>query len=144
MFLKEMLRFYYSMSLNELRLMNERDYYRGLSYNSLLYLNVITMMEDCTVTRLAAALHVTKPGVTLKVNELVRQGAVVKRRSGRDRRVVQIALSPGMEKTIHMYNDVFAEIGRNLEKAYSPEQLALFCTILRSISEHEWQGAAHE
>ena len=38
--------FYYHMSLYELQMMNGSDYFNGLSYNSLLYINVIEQLED--------------------------------------------------------------------------------------------------
>lgn len=37
--------FYYHMSLYELQMMNGSDYFNGLSYNSLLYINVIDSLR---------------------------------------------------------------------------------------------------
>ena len=45
--------FYYHMSLYELQIMNGGDFFKGLSYNSLLYINVIEQMKDCTASRIA-------------------------------------------------------------------------------------------
>lgn len=73
--------FYYHMALYELQLMSGGDFYNGLSYNSLLYLNVIGQMKDCTVSRLADALCITRAAVTLKVNELVKQGLSLENRT---------------------------------------------------------------
>lgn len=86
--------FYYHMSLYELQMMNGSDYFNGLSYNSLLYINVIEQLEDCTVSKLAQALHITKSAVTIKINELVRQKLVLKEQSSMDKRVYYLKLSP--------------------------------------------------
>lgn len=86
--------FYYHMSLYELQMMNGSDYFNGLSYNSLLYINVIEQLEDCTVSKLAQALHITKSAVTIKINELVRQKLVLKEQSSMDKRVYYLRLSP--------------------------------------------------
>lgn len=76
---KEINDFYYHMALYELQVMNGNDYYNGLSYNSLLYINVMEQMEECTVSKMADVLKITKSAVTLKINELVKQGVVVKK-----------------------------------------------------------------
>lgn len=130
--------FYYKMALHELQVMNEGDGYQGLSYNSILYLNVIDQIDSCTVSKLAEALSITKSGVTLKINELVRQGAVIKTQSEKDRRVYFLALSPEMKQTIALYDDVLRKIERKLKSAYSAQELALFGEILHTISGYEW------
>lgn len=131
--------FYYSMALHELQMMNEGDYYNGLSYNSILYINVIAMMEECTVSSLAEALRVTKSAVTLKVNELVKQGAVVRVQSEEDRRMYLLRLTPQMKEKIRLYDQVFDRIGADIQKKYSKEELELFGEILHSISGYEWR-----
>ena len=67
--------FYYSTALCDLRLMNKQFVDENITYNSLLYIELIyTMNGTCTASKLAELLHVSKPGVTLKLNELLRQG----------------------------------------------------------------------
>ena len=97
---KEINDFYYHMALYELQVMNGNDYYNGLSYNSLLYNNVMEQMEECTVSKMADVLKITKSAVTLKINELVKQGVVVKKQSEKDKRVYFLELSPHMEQIV--------------------------------------------
>lgn len=131
--------FYYHMALYELQIMNEDNFYYGLSYNSLLYLNVIEQMKDCTVSKLAEALHVTKSAVTLKINELVKIGAVEKKQSDADKRVFYLRLSPHMADTCSIYDKIFEKIEQKLEKQYTKEQLEEFAQILHTISGYEWR-----
>ena len=71
--------FYYSTALCDLRLMNKQIVDENITYNSLLYMDIIyTMNGTCTVSKLAEMLHVSKPGVTAKINELLRQGVITK------------------------------------------------------------------
>ena len=63
-------RYFYNQTINELRLMNESASGLNLSYNSLLYLDIISYMPQCTVSTLACALHISKSAVTMKVAEL--------------------------------------------------------------------------
>ena len=131
--------FYYHMALYELQLMNGRDYYNGLSYNSQLYLNVIEQMKDCTVSRLADALCITKAAVTLKVNELVKQGAVLKEQSPLDRRVYYLRLSPSVKHVTNLYDEIFLKIEEDLRKKYTESELETFGAILQTISDYEWR-----
>ena len=101
---KEINDFYYHMALYELQVMNGNDYYNGLSYNSLLYINVMEQMEECTVSKMADVLKITKSAVTLKINELVKQGVVVKKQSEKDKRVYFLELSPHMEQIVGVYD----------------------------------------
>lgn len=131
--------FYYRMALCELRMMNGGDSFEGLSYNSILYVNVIALTEQCTASKLAEALGITKSAVTLKVNELARQGVIVRTQSEEDKRVYYLSLSPAMEKACGLYDEVFGEINVKLKEHYSEEELNLFGKILSTISEFDWR-----
>lgn len=81
-------------SLMELRMMSaDPSSDDNLSYRDVLYLNLISGMEECTVSKLADAACVTKPTVTVRINSLVRRGLVVRIPSETDRRVSYIMLS---------------------------------------------------
>ena len=125
--------FYYHMSLYELQVMNGNDYYNGLSYNSILYINVMEQMDECTVSKIADALKITKSAVTLKINELVKQGVVIKKQSEKDKRVYYLELSPHMEQVLGIYDQVFYKIESELKEKYSQEQLDTFGEVLKTI-----------
>lgn len=131
--------FYYRMALHELQMMNGSDAFSGLSYNSLLYLNVIDVTEDCTVTKLADALSITRSDATLKVNDLVRQGAVLREQSQADKRVNYIRLSPEMSRAMRLYDKLFERIEERLKDQYTPQELSLFEEILHEISRYDWR-----
>lgn len=79
--------FYYSTALCDLRLMNRQFIDENITYNSLLYLELIYAMDGrLTASKIAEMLCVSKPAVTLKINELIRQGLVVKTPDPKDRR----------------------------------------------------------
>lgn len=137
---KEINNFYYHMALYELQVMNGNDYYNGLSYNSLLYINVIEQMKECTVSKMADVLKITKSAVTLKINELVKQGVVVKKQSEKDKRVYYLELSPHITQVLGVYDQVFYKLERELKGKYSQEQLELFGDVLKTISGYEWRN----
>lgn len=140
----EMNEYYYKMSMYELQIMNEQDYYHGLSYNTILYINVISQVKDCTVSKIADMLHVTKSAVTLRINELVKQGVVEKMQSETDRRVYYLRLSPRMQESVSIYDRVFDRIEKILKNKYSAEQLELFHEIIHEVSSYEWRKLENE
>lgn len=142
--LQEMDHFYYKMALFELQAMNEDDYYQGLSYHSMLYINVISQLKQCTLSKLSELLCVTKSAVTLKINELVKAGAVEKVQSEDDKRVFYVRLAPNMSETIQIYDTVIGNIEEQLYEQYTKEELQTFAKVLHTIAGYEWRKMKDE
>ena len=85
-------------------------------------------------------LKITKSAVTLKINELVKQGVVIKKQSEKDKRVYYLELSPHMEQVLGIYDQVFYKIERELKEKYSQEQLDTFGEVLKTICGYEWRN----
>jgi DNA-binding MarR family transcriptional regulator len=133
-FVEAMNYFYYRTSVDELRWLNGGDY-GGITYNSMLYLNVIAYTPDCTVTKLAKLVRITKPAVTIKVGELESRGFVTKERSARDKRVFYLRLSPAMRETYGSYDKLGAATELMLRRRYSEQEISLFARMLRDAAE---------
>ena len=126
-------RLFYQMSLSELRLMNEKMLYPHVTYNSLLYLDLITYYAPCTISSLAALLHISKPAVTMKVNELIRQGLVQKVQSEADRRVYYLSVRPEIRAEYARMDDATRYAVEKLEQAYTQQEMALFCRMMQDF-----------
>jgi DNA-binding MarR family transcriptional regulator len=126
--------FYYRSSLNELRWMHREDFSFGLSYHSLLCLNIIASTPDCTVSRLAELLGITTPGITEKVNGLVRKGLVEKVQSEEDRRVFRLRLRPDVREMYKKWDRFSEMLETRLLKKYSEDEIALFSKILQDVA----------
>lgn len=127
-------RLYYMLTLHELRQMHRNTYYANITYNSMLYMDLIHYTSPCTVSTLADALHITKSAVTLKVADLIKQGLVVKTQSDKDRRVYYLCLSPA---AAHMYKQYDARLTRaigRLEGQYRQAEIETFCQMLEQLS----------
>ena len=82
-------RFYYDSTVSDLRQVNKTGG-GELSYNSIMYLDVISYQQAlgvCTVTTLADTLHISRAAATIKVGELVKLGLVTKTRGRAGRRL---------------------------------------------------------
>ena len=142
-FLEAINHFYSQMSLREFRLLREREEYAGLSYNSLLYLDIISHRQNCTVSSLSALLGLTKSAVTMKIQELAKKGAIIKTQSKADRRVYYLSPAPRIQEVYQSYDELFAQIEERLRKTYSPQQLDLFCKILSDIADCPFEDSTH-
>ncbi|MFT0898390.1 MarR family winged helix-turn-helix transcriptional regulator [Candidatus Methanoprimaticola sp. MG2] len=118
-------------SLMELRMMSaDPSSDDNLSYRDVLYLNLISGMEECTVSKLADAACVTKPTVTVRINSLVRRGLVVRIPSETDRRVSYIMLSDRSMKVFESEWRIFEEVSDMLERRFGNERLRDFVDVM--------------
>lgn len=125
---------YYRILLNELRLLNRSTEFPKLSYNSLLYLDLISMTPNCTISHLAQILHIAKSSVTLKINELVKQGFVIKEQSDADRRVYYLSVSPQIYDEYKNFDKTAQKAIKKLEEKYSESELELVSQMIHDFS----------
>lgn len=140
---EKMDRFYLDLVLNELRLANSCQL-GHLTYNSILYLDIIAYEEKCTVSSIAEALHVAKSAVTLKIKELEKLGLVEKVRSTTDKRVYYLSVNQELLKQYKAYDRVFYAAIEEVEAKYSSEQVAAMCDMLDTIHCRFQQETPHE
>ena len=139
-FSEDMSYFYYRSSISELKTMHGGDYSPGLTYHSMLYLNIIAGTPDCTVSKLAEILHISRSAVTIKVNELVKRGYVEKKQSAEDGRVWRLLLTPQLNDVYAMFNKVSEGIEAHLRAKHSEDEIKLYGQMLRETAEFETDG----
>ena len=126
--------FYYSTALCDLRLMNQQFVDKNITYNSLLYLDLIAYRENFTASYLAKALHISRPAVTAKVNELIRQGLVEKRQSPADRRVYYLSVKPHVAAEYSAIDRRVAYAVEKMESRFSSEAIGQFCEMMEAFA----------
>ncbi|WP_308755093.1 MarR family transcriptional regulator [uncultured Anaerotruncus sp.] len=129
--------YYYDTTVCDLRQLS-RTGGGELSYNSIMYLDVISFQEKaggCTVSGLAKTLHISAPAATLKVNELVRLGLVEKTRSETDRRVAYLRVTKRVAESLKSYDSPFERAVQAVERRFSADEIRAFCSILGAFTE---------
>lgn len=127
--------FYYSTALCDLRLMNKQFINENITYNSLLYLELIfTMNGTCTASQIAELLHISKPGVTSKINEMIRQGLVSKTADPNDKRKYYLSVNEEAVPQYKVFRRQDNAVIRKITENYSPEDIRKFCEMLDIIS----------
>lgn len=128
--------FYYSTALCDLRLMNKQFVDKNITYNSLLYVELIyTMNGTCTASRLAELLNVSKPGVTSKLNELLKQGLITKTPDPHDKRKNYLTVNEEAIPQYKVFRRQDSEAVKRITQRYTPEEIEKFCKMLDIMSE---------
>lgn len=128
--------FYYSTALCDLRLMNKEFVDKTITYNSLLYIELIyTMNGTCTASKLAELLHVSKPGVTLKLNELLKQGLIKKTPDQNDKRKIYLSVNDDAIPQYKVFRRQDSEAIKRISNRFTKDEIEKFCEMLDIISE---------
>lgn len=136
--------FYYDMVLNELRMMSKNMRYSDITYNSLLYLDLIAYKEKCTASSLAQALHISKSAVTVKVNELIQKGFIDKAQSQEDHRVYYLTLRPEVALEYKALDKLTLHAIQKMQTQYDEEQIDQFCSMMKLFGQYYREGMEHE
>lgn len=132
-------RLYYEESIHELAMCN-RNAGEKISYNTIMYLDAITYIPQCTVSKLAERLHISKPAVTMKVNEMLKQGLIEKQQSDEDKRVFYLRTKKKMEEDFPEYNHCLRETEVYLNEKYTREEIELFNKIFADAADKYIEG----
>ena len=130
---QRMERLFVDRTVSELQLANS-DTYQSVTYNSLLYLDLIAYTPDCTAGYLAETLHVAPSAITSKVRELERLGLVTRTRSERDKRVYYLHINEKLRAEYRAYDRILYGALDELEARYTPQQVDLLCEMLDAIN----------
>ena len=127
---------FHDSAIAELRLLNKGVTDKSLTYNDILYLNIIELHSgEYTASNIADMLYVSRPSVTQKINELEKKGYIYKVQSNTDKRVHYLFINRNgkSKKYYEIIDKTNTNILNNLSNEYSNEQIALFCEMTDKI-----------
>ena len=134
--------FYYSNALCDLQMMNRKFTNPSITYNSLLYLEIIySMRGKCTASKLAEMLCISKPGVTSKLNELMEQGLIVKQPDPNDGRKHFLMVNEDMVPQYRIYRQQDDLAVKTITEKFSKEDIEKFCSMLEIITSINYDEA---
>lgn len=131
-------KFFHDMGILELRIHNEHPAYAKLSYNSSLYLDIISAHQgEYTPSKLADMLHITRPFVTQKINVLEKAGYVTRKQNPADKREYFLYFNADSfdADTQSIYTKLTKQISESMEQRYSKEEIEKFSEMLSYIGE---------
>lgn len=131
-------KFFHDMGILELRIRNEHPAYAKLSYNSSLYLDIISAHQgEYTPSKLADMLHIARPSVTQKINVLEKAGYVTRKQNPADKREYFLYFNADSfdADTQSIYAKLDKQISESMEQRYSKEEIEKFSEMLSYIGE---------
>ncbi len=131
-------KFFHDMGIMELRLRNKNPAYAKLSYNSSLYLDIIMAHQgEYTPSQLADMLHVARSSVTQKLNQLEKDGYIIKKQSETDKREYYLYFNVDCytEVTCSAYQHLQNHIEQKIKERYTKEEIDKFSEILSFIGD---------
>ena len=131
-------KFFHDMGILELRIHNEHPAYAKLSYNSSLYLDIISAHQgEYTPSKLADMLYITRPSVTQKINVLEKAGYVTRKQNPADKREYFLYFNADSfdADTQSIYSKLTNQISESMEQRYSKEEIEKFSEMLSYIGE---------
>lgn len=131
-------KFFHDMGILELRIRNEHPAYAKLSYNSSLYLDIISAHQgEYTPSKLADMLHIARPSVTQKINVLEKAGYVTRKQNPADKREYFLYFNADAfaADTQSIYAKLDKQISASMEQRYSKEEIEKFSEMLSYIGE---------
>ena len=135
--------FYYSNALCDLQLMNRQFSSPTITYNSLLYLEIIYSMQGkCTASKLADMLCVSRPGVTKKLNELIEQGLIIKTPDPNDRRKYFLTVNEDTAPQYRIYRQQDDLAVKTITERYSEEDIKKFSDMLQILTDINYEEAS--
>lgn len=129
-------KFYFEMATYELNKMHSGLTYGNLTYNSLLYLDVIMSNPNCTVSYLADKLKVNKSAITVKVKELINQGLIIKTQSKEDKRVFYLTITEALKEEYKFCDKIIDKAITQAKNNFKKEDIDTFCKVLDYFSEY--------
>ena len=131
-------KFFHDMGILELRIRNEHPAYAKLSYNSSLYLDIISAHQgEYTPSKLADMLHIARPSVTQNINVLEKAGYVTRKQNPADKREYFLYFNADSfdADTQFIYTKLNKQISESMEQRYSKEEIEKFSEMLSYIGE---------
>ncbi|MFI3284351.1 MAG: MarR family transcriptional regulator [Erysipelotrichaceae bacterium] len=129
---------FHDSAVAELRLLNNGIGDKTLTYNDILYLNIIEAHSgEYTASNIADMLYVSRPSVTQKINELEKKGYIYKVQSNTDKRVYKLFTNKDdqSKRYYEVTDKTNDDILNKLSKEYSDTQIDLFCEMTEKICE---------
>ncbi|QSX06400.1 MarR family transcriptional regulator [Sedimentibacter sp. zth1] len=132
-----MKKFHHDIAINDLKILYKCNAKSKLTYNSLMYLDIIGGKNGkYTASDIAKILHIEKPSVTQKLNILEKAGYIYKKQSEEDKRIFYLYVKDNEDDQVEQEfkkSDYAAE--KMLRKNFSDEDVSKFFDMIEFMGD---------
>ncbi len=127
---KAILKYIKEIEIHDYKIQTQSYFLSKLSYSTRKYLTILSFSEHNTISDIAKMLGLTKAAVTLKMNELEKQGLIIREQSEKDKRVYYIRVPQIVKDAWEESDAIFEKITSKCEKKFSDTELNCFFKVL--------------
>ncbi len=103
------------------------------SFSYYRYIEAISKLGEPTFMELAGYMELSKPTVTIMIDNMIKGEYVKKSRSPDDRRVFHLSLTLKSKKIIESHNKIFKEFSREISEKFEAKELQNLISLLKRI-----------
>ncbi len=128
-------KFYHDLSISELQIQNSLQGQTKLTYNDILYIDIIRAYPGkYTSSKIADILCVSRPSVTKKIKELIKKGYLIRKQCEKDKRVYYLFVNE--DNSFNFYEEKFEEILlEKFNEKYSKKEIDVLCEAISLIGD---------
>ena len=131
-------KFYHDLAISELKLKNSCNGRQQLTYNDILYLDIIAGHSGkYTATKIADMLQVSRPSVTSKINELCKKGYIIRKQDQKDKRIYYLFINQNeyFDMIDNQNKKLGKKIAEKIVEKYSERDLMILCESISLIGD---------
>ncbi len=103
------------------------------SFSYYRYIESISRLGEPTFMELAGYMELSKPTVTIMIDNMIKGEYVKKSRSPDDRRVFHLSLTLKSKKIIESHNKIFEDFSREISEKFEAKELQNLISLLKRI-----------
>ena len=108
----------------------------SLSATEAFCVDVINLLDQPTIKQFSDFIGISQSNATYKINSLIQKGYIIKEVSPEDRREYRLLTTEKFRDYFDTEEDFLTVAQEKMKKKYSGEQLRLFESMLRELSEY--------
>ena len=108
---------------------------KEMTMRQLYYLDVIAVMDQPTVSKIAHTMHLTKPTVTAALKQLEDKQYIQKQRSDANKRCAPIQLTKKGQRALKAHKTIHAKMAQNITDVLNADELEQLITIFTKLLE---------
>lgn len=132
-----MCKFQHDISINDIQILNKHKEKDKISMNSRMYLEIIAGRNGkYTASTLADTLHLARPSITQKLNELEKKGYIYKKQDDKDKRIYHLYVVENDSPLTQEFKKSDMDIEKKVIEKFGIDGMDTFYDILEFMGDY--------
>ena len=132
-----MCKFQHDISINDIQILNKHKEKDKISMNSRMYLEIIAGRNgEYTASSLADTLHLSRPSITQKLNELEKKGFIYKKQDENDKRIHYLFIVKKDSPLVKEFEKSDLDVEEKMIEKFGTKEIDKFYDILEFMGNY--------